>query len=52
MTLKNLHAQNYLTLLCVLFFPPPTTPTFDVALQCVCVIISFIFFPVQSFLLT
>ena len=39
--------------------PPPPTPTFDVALEvcvcvcvCMCVIISFILFPVQSFLLT
>ena len=31
-------SKLYLTLLCILFSPPPTTPTFDVALEvCVCV---------------
>ena len=60
MTLKKLLAQNLFNVaLSILFSPPPTTPTFDVALQvcvcvcmCVCVIISFILFLVQFFLLT
>ena len=55
MTLKNLHAQNYLTLLCEYFiFPTPYHPHIwcGSSSVCVCVIISFILFAVQYFLLT